>query len=551
MRAQQILAVAAAGVRQSQNMSRSDRLACMLFGFVVLAGSMMAGGPVGAVPPAGEASPGAAAVPAKPLLPAPQWVGGTDARGKAQLIWIRTPAFATVRVGRRDETSSTFRPLGETKENTWLDETVQPGKTYRYRLTGIGADGRAGLPSAELTVRIGVVSLAPPAIPAWEGYLVIGDGVGLKWAARDGEDVIAWNVYRKVPPETEFRLVGSSRGTSYHDTGLEPDRLYVYALTALDSSFRETQFSQELPVKFARPQATADPQRPAPTWRVRRTRLVALVGGGKDLAFERPADVAVGVVSGTVYVADSGRNLVFVFSPQGVFQRTLGASLGGVGGFKNLLGLATDREENLYVVDAGTGIVQSFSPQGRPGRRVDLPLRATGATGLIDAAIGLDGRVYVVDNYNNQVSIVGREGARAFGRAGAKGGEFSAPTFCAVDAAGSFIVADCLNSRIQVFAASGEFVRAFGRAERGPGGFGRPKGVAVSAAGEVYVADSWLNTVQVFDAEGGFVAVLGDETGKPLDLGSPNGVALGPGNRVYIAERLAARLQIRELIDAP
>ena len=94
-------------------------------------------------------------------------------------------------------------------------------------------------------------------------------------------------------------------------------------------------------------------------------------------------------------------------------------------------------------------------------------------------------------------------------------------------------------------------MRAFGRAERGPGGFGRPKGVAVSAAGEIYVADSWLNTVQVFDAEGRFVAILGDEAGRPLDLGSPNGVALGPGNRVYVAERLAARLQIRELIDVP
>lgn len=537
-------------------MSRLGRIACLLLGLALLDGSRAHGQRAGVIPPAGagapaEAAAGGDAPPAKAGPPAPQWVGGTDTRGKARLIWIRNPAFASVRVFRRDEGSGApFRPLGETKENSWLDESVQPGRTYRYRLTGIGPDGGEGRPSAELAVRIGSGAVLPPSAPQWEGYLPVGDGAGLKWAAREGEDVIAWNVYRKAPPETEFRLVGSTRSTSYLDSGLEPDKLYVYVLTALDSAFRETAYSQELPVRLSRPTAPTEPQRAA-AWRVRRTRLVALVGGGTDLAFSRPADVAVGPVSGSVYVADSGRNLVFVFTPQGVFQRTIGAGQAGQSGFANLLGLATDREENLYAVDAGRGIVQVFSPQGRPGRRIDLSRPPGSATGLIDAAVGPDGRVYVVDNYNSQVSLVGREGVRTFGQAGAQGGEFSAPTFCAVDAEGGFLVADGLNARIQVFTGAGEFVRAFGRSERGPGGFGRPKGIAVSPAGEIYVADSWLNTVQVFDAEGRFVAVLGDETGRPLDLGSPNGVALGRGNRVYVAERLASRLQIRELVDVP
>jgi sugar lactone lactonase YvrE len=481
-------------------------------------------------------------------------VGGIDARGKTKLTWILSPVFTSVRVFRQEEgAEAAFRPLVETKENSWLDDTVQPGRTYRYRLAGVGPDGRVGRPSAELVVRIGAAVLLPPAPPDWDGYLPVEDGVGLKWSAREGEDVLAWNIYRKSPPETEFRLVGSSRGTSYHDVGLEPDRQYLYVLTALDSSFRETPFSRELSVRLAPRQKTPEPQRPAAGWVVRRTRLVALVVRGGDFALERPADVAVGPVSQNVYLADSGRNLVFVFTPRGVFQRTVGANQGGGSVFKNLLGLATDRNENLYVADAGSGAVQVFSPQGRLGRRIDLSRPAgLGATGLIDAAIGPDGRIHMIDNYNNRVSTVGPDGApRIFGQAGAKGGEFSAPTFCAVDAAGNLYVSDCLNARVQVFTGSGEFVRAFGRADRGPGGFGRPKGVAVSAAGEIYVADSWMNTVQLFDAAGRFVAILGDEAGRPLDLGSPNGVALGPGNLIYVAERLAARLQIRELIGVP
>ena len=492
-------------------------------------------------------------MPAPAPPPTPQWVGGIDARGKAQLTWIRNPAFAAVRILRGEEgLQAQFQPLADTRENIWIDDTVKPGRTYRYRLVGIGADKREGKPSAELVVRIGIATLRPPAVQELDGYVVLGDGIGLKWSGREGEDVIAWNIYRRSPPETEFQLVGSSSSTSYHDTTIEPERLYAYALTALDSTFRETPFSKELAVKLSRAPTTPGPQRPAIGWQARRTRLVAVVDGAKDFALQRPADVAVGPRSGNAYVTDSSRNLVFVFSAQGVFLRTLGASLGGAGGFRNLLGLATDQDENLYCVEAGAGVVQVFTSLGRPLRRVALPGRAQGATGLIDAAVGPDGRLHIVDNFNNRISTFGPgEEAQSFGKAGAKGGEFSAPTFCAVDAAGNLVVADCLNARVQVFTGSGEFVRAFGRAERGPGGFGRPKGVAVSAAGEIYVADSWLNTVQVFDAEGRFVAVLTDETGRPLDLGSPNGIALGPGNRIYIAERLAARLQIREIIDAP
>ena len=120
-------------------MLRFDRIACLLLGFVAFGWFLANVAPADSASPQGE------------VLSAPQWVGGVDARGKAQLTWIRTPAFATVRVYRRDEApQAQFRQLGETKENVWLDDTIQPGRTYYYRLTGIGPDGREGRPSAEL-----------------------------------------------------------------------------------------------------------------------------------------------------------------------------------------------------------------------------------------------------------------------------------------------------------------------------------------------------------------------------------------------------------------
>lgn len=500
---------------------------------------------------AGAAWPGIAAQDKSPPLPAPQWVGATDRGGKAVLTWIRDPRIPQVRIYRSSPgPQRVFVPIKDTRDNTFTDTAVALGQTYHYRLVALGVDGKEGPPSREISVRIAAVTAKQPAPPSWEGYLAIENGVGLKWGEQEGADVIAYNIYRKSPPDTEFQLVASVRGTSYADTGLDPGRLYIYALTALDSSFKETAFSPELTVKYQPEPAPLEKGKKAePVWRLRRTRLVAMITGG-TVPFLRPVDVGLGPVTGNIYLADSGRNRVFVFNAKGEFLRFLGGAAGSLTAFRRLLGITVDRMENIYAVDSGQATVLTFSHQGGSGRRIEIPrpIRPA-APGLIDCAVGADGRVFIVDNTNNRVSLVGREGSGSvFGTEGYRAGEFSAPTFCATDAGGYFYVADSLNARVQVFTASGEFVLAFGRYQRGVGGLGRPKGIALQENGEIYVADSWQNTVQVFDPAGEFLALLADENGVPLDLGSPNGIALGPGNRIYIAERLTSRLQIREIL---
>jgi DNA-binding beta-propeller fold protein YncE len=370
----------------------------------------------------------------------------------------------------------------------------------------------------------------------------------LKWGEQEGADVIAYNLYRKAPPTNTFGLVNSVTGTTFTDTALEPGKPAVYAVTALDSSFVETAFSAELPVVRA-PKSVDELGAAGLKWQLRRTRLIAMVTSG-DQPFSRPADVAVGPVSGDVYVADSGRNRIFVFNARGGFQRTIGAGGGGASAFQRVIGLGVDRDETVYAVDAGRGDIFAFGSQGGEGRRLPIAARTGRVRGLADCAVGANGKLFVVDNSNDEVLHSGRSGAvGAFGASGFRPGELAAPTFCATDDAGNFYVADTLNARVQIFSGAGEFMRAFGRGRRGAGGMLRPKGVAVAANGEIYVADSWQNSVQVFAATGQHLAVLADENGNALDLGSPNGVALGAGNMIYIAERLSARLQIREIMD--
>ncbi len=486
-------------------------------------------------------------------LPAPQWVGGSGIRGKVLLTWIRNPQFASVRIQRRPRGSGApFERIAEVAGNSYADATVTPGESYTYRLLGVGPDGREGRPSSEFVIAVPASVVLPATPPRWEGWLPRPDAIGLKWSLREGEDVISTNVYRRVPPETEYRLVGSSTGTSFLDATVQPGVTYAYALTALDSSFRETPLSEDLVVAFAPEAPAVEPAREAP-WATRRTRLVATVAtGAGGQALFRPADVAVGPRTGNIYLADGGNGRIVVYSAAGIFLRAIGGEVGaGLVRFRRLLGLAVDRDETLLAVDAGAAAVYVFDPGGRHVRTIDVGrLFPKVSTGIIDAAVGPEGSLFVVDNFNHRVCVVGAAGlVSTFGGLGEGSGELSAPTFAATDAEGRLYLADALNSRVQVFGPGGEFIRSFGRSGLGPAGFGRPKGVAVSDTGEVFVADSWLNVVEVFDPEGRFVAALTDEADKPLDLGSPNGIALDRRGRIYIAERLSNRLQIREFVD--
>jgi len=489
-------------------------------------------------------------VSAQEPLPAPRWIGVFDLKGKVGLKWIPDPRYQRIRVFRRQKgEGDTFASVAEVSEARYMDNEVTAGSTYIYRLVAVGQDGLESMPSAERSVLVTASKMDVLSAPEWEGFLLTKEGVGLKWSRHPGEEILTYNVYRKTPGDKEYLLVGSTSGTALQDRDVVPGQTYVYALTALDTNFRESPFSSELKVLLTKEEPEAG-GREEPVWRARKTRLVKMVAGG-DVPFFRPADVVVGPRTGRIYVTDTGNAGLQVLSADGSFVRSLGGGKGKGSFVRRPLGLAVDKAENVYVIDAFQSSVGVMTPGGSFRRWVGLTRGSPLARkGLIDVAIGPQGKVFVVDNYNNRVSIVGKEGRISFfGGQGFQPGQFSAPTFCAFDADGLFYVSDALNGRVQVFDSAGSFVRNFGRYRQGPGGLWRPKGLAVSERGEVFVADSWQNVVQVFDDRGKFLAVLTDEDGRPLDLGSPNGIALGRGNLIYIVERLSNRLQIREILD--
>ncbi len=177
-------------------------------------------------------------------------------------------------------------------------------------------------------------------------------------------------------------------------------------------------------------------------------------------------------------------------------------------------GIALDSARNVFVTDAWTDRVSVFTPEGEF-------VRSFGASGSGEGefrrpsgiAIDADDEILVVDTVNHRVQRLSADGRfiAQWGRRGDGEGELDSPWGICVDADGFIYVADHKNHRIQKFAADGEFVFALGGYGDGDSQFDHPSDVAVDPAGDIYVCD-WANhRVQAYDAEGGYITTfIGD-----------------------------------------
>ncbi|MBS1812572.1 MAG: 6-bladed beta-propeller [Acidobacteria bacterium] len=164
----------------------------------------------------------------------------------------------------------------------------------------------------------------------------------------------------------------------------------------------------------------------------------------------------------------------------------------------------------------------------------------------VNAVVNAAGSIIVADSLNHRIEVFDASGnfLRKFGQLGTNDGEFNQPFDVAVNAAGSIIVADNVNSRIQVFDANGNFLFKFGQAGSGDGEMINPTGVAVNAAGNIIVADHGNNRIEVFDANGNFLRKFGQFGSGNGEFNDITGLAVNGTGEIVVLENGNHRVQV-------
>ncbi|GAB4185363.1 MAG: 6-bladed beta-propeller [Geothermobacteraceae bacterium] len=205
------------------------------------------------------------------------------------------------------------------------------------------------------------------------------------------------------------------------------------------------------------------------------------------------------------------------------------------------LDITCDEDGNIYVADSGRVLV--FDRSGRPLRTI--------GKGVLDhpSYLTLDrsGDLYVSDSRLCRIFVFDAEGAllRSFGGRGTTGGRLYAPQGLALDGRGHLYVADFFNARVAVFTTGGEYLRQIGRRGDEPWNFAGPRDLAFDSDGYLHVLDSRKHALMSFTADGQLLLVTGGgATSHPMGFGLPTAILIDNRDRVFVSERYNSRVSI-------
>jgi DNA-binding beta-propeller fold protein YncE len=263
---------------------------------------------------------------------------------------------------------------------------------------------------------------------------------------------------------------------------------------------------------------------------------------------DKPYGVA--VYHGRVFVSDSTKRRVAVFDIPEQRYFTIGEKEPGAMGMP--LGLDVDGKGNLYVVDATNKQVQVYDRDGKFLRSMGGPTWFHRPSGVAVNAAG--SRVYVVDaggvsSQEHRVRVFdGESGSHLMdiGKRGKQPGEFNFPVDATIGLDEMLYVVDSGNFRVAVFRPDGTFVRSFGAPGTRSGQFARPKEIATDPAGNVYVVDNSFANFQVFTPEGQLLLSVGNRDGTDgmAKFMLPSGIAIDGDGRIYMADQFFRKVDV-------
>jgi DNA-binding beta-propeller fold protein YncE len=277
------------------------------------------------------------------------------------------------------------------------------------------------------------------------------------------------------------------------------------------------------------------------------TKVVDVVIGAPDYhGMVRPYSIATDS-KGRIIITDPGARGIHIFD----FDKQKYKFLSRIDNDKNPLiapqCVAVDAQDNIYVTDSESGKIFVYDPNGKFQRAIGALKYGEGLfkrpTGIaIDSAAR---RIYVTDTLRNQIFVMDMQGSvlKKIGKPGTGNGEFNYPTELRLNG-DEMAVVDAMNFRVQVLSKDGEFRYSIGKLGDDVGSMFRPKGVGYDSEGHLYVVDGMWSVVQVFNSNGQLLYYFGQLGNAPGTFQLPTGLSIDAQDRIYIADSFNKRVQV-------
>jgi sugar lactone lactonase YvrE len=251
--------------------------------------------------------------------------------------------------------------------------------------------------------------------------------------------------------------------------------------------------------------------------------------------------------AGNLYIADAGNNRIRKVSTTGIITTIAGNDTSGYAGdggpataakFYKPMGISADISGNLFIADSGNnvvrkidgaGIITTYAGNGTPGYTGDGgPAISASLSGPVGVTWDHWGNLYITEAGNHvvrKVSVTGiittfaGTGTAGFGGDGAAAtaAQLSSPNSVTFDTSGNVYISDEQNHRIRKVTNDGIIHTIAGIGIVGYSGDGgpainaqlfRPMGLAVDVQGRIFIADYINSVVRKIDMENVAVNML-------------------------------------------
>lgn len=253
--------------------------------------------------------------------------------------------------------------------------------------------------------------------------------------------------------------------------------------------------------------------------------------------------------NGRIWLTDSGLQGVHLFDL--ARRNTKLLSSAGDKSFILPLGVAyCPLNDRVYVTDAVAANVYALRADGKKVTDWAPDVDFARPVGI---AVGVDGKIYVVDTLKAQILVLDSTGAHisTLDSADSEYGPMNRPTVVSVDQSGRVFVVDSLGFRVLVFTERDGVIASIGRLGDAPGSLARPRGVAVDSEGHVYISDAAFDNIQIFDLTGNTLLFFGSAGSSPGFFSLPAGLTFDEDDRLYAVDAQNRRVQVFQYIHQP